>query len=45
MGTLKHPLVEDRMISGEGTPEFMWLEAFKNPLDRLNLKLFQSKEW
>lgn len=29
MGTLKHPLVEDRMISGEGTPEFMWLEAFK----------------
>ncbi|EOC6586685.1 LmbE protein, partial [Acinetobacter baumannii] len=20
MGTLKHPLVEDRMISGEGTP-------------------------
>ncbi len=36
--------IEDRMISGEGTPEFMWLEAFKkNPLDRLNLKLFQSK--
>ncbi|EMU03056.1 LmbE protein [Acinetobacter baumannii ABNIH11] len=37
MGTLKHPLVEDRMISGEGTPEFMWLEAFK--------KSFRSAEF
>ncbi len=38
MGTLKHPLVEDRMISGEGTPEFMWLEAFKK-------KSFRSAEF
>lgn len=44
MGTLTHPLVDDRVISGEGTPKFRWLEAFKNhPLDWLNLQLFQSK--
>lgn len=39
MGTLKHPLVEDRMISGEGTPEFMWLEAFKNPFRSAEFKV------
>ncbi|HFX6304708.1 PIG-L deacetylase family protein [Acinetobacter nosocomialis] len=44
MGTLTHPLVEDRVISGEGTPKFKWLEAFKtHPLDGLNLQLFRSK--
>jgi len=44
MGTLTHPLVEDRVISGEGTSKFRWLEAFKKqPLDGLNLQLFQSK--
>lgn len=44
MGTLKHPLVEDRIISGEGTSKVRWLEAFKqHPLDLLDVQLFRSK--
>ena len=30
MGTLRHPLVEDRMIQGEGTQKSQWLQAFEN---------------
>ncbi len=32
MGTLKHPLVEDRMISGEGTPNSCGLRHLKRIL-------------
>lgn len=45
MGTLKHPLVEDRVIFGEGTAKEQWLKAFKEqPLAALDLELFRSKE-
>ncbi|WP_347018615.1 PIG-L deacetylase family protein [Acinetobacter calcoaceticus] len=44
MGTLKHPLVEDRVIFGEGTSKEQWLKAFKeHPLAPLDLELFRSK--
>ncbi len=44
MGTLKHPLVEDRVILGEGTAKEQWLKAFKEqPLAALDLELFRSK--
>lgn len=44
MGTLNHPLVEDRMISGEGTPKEKWLQAFEeHPLDSLNLESLHFK--
>lgn len=44
MGTLKHPLVEDRVIFGEGTTKEQWLNAFKDhPLAPLDLELFRSK--
>lgn len=44
MGTLKHPLVEDRVIFGEGTDKEQWVNAFKDhPLDSLDLELFKSK--
>ena len=36
MGTLKHPLVEDRVIFGEDGQE-QWLKAFKN-----NVSSFRS---
>lgn len=46
MGTLKHPLVEDRVIFGEGTAKEQWLNVFKDhPLASLDLELFRSKEW
>lgn len=44
MATLKHPLVEDRIIEGQGTCREQWLSAFKqHPLSPLNLEKFQSK--
>ncbi len=44
MGTLKHPLVEDRVIFGEGTAKEQWLKAFQEqPLAALDLELFRSK--
>lgn len=44
MGTLKHPLVEDRVIFGEGTAKEQWLKAFKEqPLEALDLELFRFK--
>ena len=44
MGTLKHPLVEDRIIFGEGTAKEQWLKVFKEqPLAPLDLELFCSK--
>jgi len=44
MGTLKHPLVEDRVIFGEGTAKEQWLKVFnEHPLAPLNLELFRSK--
>lgn len=44
MGTLRHPLVDDRMIQGEGTQKSQWLQAFeKQPLPPLDLEQFRSK--
>ncbi|MBJ9955617.1 PIG-L deacetylase family protein [Acinetobacter courvalinii] len=44
MGTLNHPLVEDRIIEGLGTSKAQWLHSFEQqPLSPLNLEKFQSK--
>ncbi|RPE31386.1 LmbE family N-acetylglucosaminyl deacetylase [Acinetobacter sp. BIGb0102] len=44
MAALKHPLVEDRIIEGQGTSREQWLHAFEQqPLSSLNLEKFQSK--
>lgn len=44
MGTLAHPLVDDRIIVGHGTSKSQWLRAFeKQPLPKLNLESFYSK--
>lgn len=44
MAALKHLLVEDRIIEGQGTPREQWLHAFlQQPLSTLNLEKFQSK--
>lgn len=44
MGTLTHPLVEDRVIGGEGTSKSQWMQAFaQQPLPRLKLESLHSK--
>ena len=44
MAALKHPLVEDRIIEGQGTSREQWLHAFEQqPLSLLKFKKFQSK--
>lgn len=44
MAALKHALVEDRIIEGQGTSREQWLHAFEQqPLSLLNFKKFQSK--
>lgn len=44
MGTLKHPLVEDRIIEGTGTSRTQWLCAFEQkPLPALDLEQFRSR--
>lgn len=45
MADLKHPLVEDRIIEGQGTSREQWLHAFEQqPLTLLNFKNFNIKE-
>ena len=45
MAALKHTLVEDRIIEGQGTSREQWLHAFEQqPLSLLNLKNFTLKE-
>lgn len=44
MGTLKHPLVEDRVILVRDSQRAMVKGISKQPLAALDLELFRSKE-